>query len=64
MFHVIVQARMGSTRLPGKTLKNYKGITPLNILVRKLKKINKISKIIIATTKLKEDNIFNNKLTQ
>ncbi len=58
MFHVIVQARMGSTRLPGKTLKNYKGITPLNILVRKLKKINKISKIIIATTKLKEDNIF------
>ena len=58
MFHAIVQARMGSKRLPGKTLKNYKGITPLGILVGRLKKINKISKIIIATTRLKKDNIF------
>ena len=58
MFHAIIQARMGSTRLPGKVLKKYKDKTPLCILIDRLKKIEKINKIIISTTNLKEDNVF------
>ena len=57
MFHVIIQARMGSRRLPGKSLRVYKNITPLEVLCKRLKKIKEISKIIIATTKKKEDDI-------
>ena len=60
MFHAIIQARMGSTRLPGKVLKKYKEKTPLCILIERLKKIKKIKKIIISTTNLKEDCIFKN----
>ena len=60
MFHAIIQARMGSTRLPRKVLKKYKEKTPLCILIERLKKIKKIKKIIISTTNLKEDCIFKN----
>ena len=49
---------MGSSRMPGKVLRSYKNITPLCILIRKLKKTKKISKIILATTNLKKDDIF------
>ncbi|OUW57830.1 MAG: hypothetical protein CBD57_04140 [Candidatus Pelagibacter sp. TMED197] len=56
MFHAIIQARMGSKRLPGKSLKNYKKISPLEILCKRLKKIKKVSKIIVATTKEKKDD--------
>ena len=58
MFHVIIQSRMGSSRLPGKVLMAYKNTTPLCILIKKLKRIKRISKIIIATTKLKKDDVF------
>ena len=58
MFHVIIQARMGSTRLPGKALKTHKKISPLDILISRLEKIEDISKIIIATTKQPKDDIF------
>jgi spore coat polysaccharide biosynthesis protein SpsF len=56
MFHAIIQARMGSKRLPGKVLRAYKNLTPLEILCKRLKKIKKISKIIVATTKEKKDD--------
>ena len=36
-FAIIIQARLGSTRLPGKVLKNYKGYSILNVLVERLK---------------------------
>lgn len=49
---------MGSKRLPGKSLMNYKNITPLEVLVKRIKKIKKINQIIIATTNLKKDKIF------
>ncbi len=58
MYHLIIQARMGSSRLPGKSLKKFMGITPLETLVKRLKGIKEIKKIIIATTNLKEDRIF------
>ena len=60
MFHVIIQARMGSSRLPGKVLKSYDNINSLDIIIEKLKNIKEINKIILATTKKKEDYIFYN----
>ena len=58
MYDVIIQARMGSKRLPGKTLMKFKGITPLEVLVNRVKKIKNIKNIVIATTKLRKDDIF------
>jgi|TARA_B110000037_G_C16970543_1_gene444840 spore coat polysaccharide biosynthesis protein SpsF len=58
VFHVIIQARIGSSRLPGKVLKTHNNINSLDIIIKKLKKIKKITKIILATTKNTEDKIF------
>lgn len=55
-FGIIIQARMGSKRLPGKVLKAYKEISPLKLLIDRLGafKFNK-KNIIVATTKKKEE---------
>jgi spore coat polysaccharide biosynthesis protein SpsF len=50
MITAIIQARMGSTRLPGKVLKKIKGKTLLEILVERLRQAKKIDQIIIATS--------------
>lgn len=60
MYDVIIQARMGSKRLPGKTLMKFEGITPLEVLVNRIKKIKGLKNIIIATTKLNKDDVFFN----
>ena len=55
----IIQARISSTRVPGKILKELpygSGITVLKQVVNRLKKSKKLNEIIIATTKEKEDN--------
>ena len=55
----IIQARISSTRLPGKVLKELpfnSGITCLEQVIRRLKKSKKIDDIVIATTEDKEDN--------
>lgn len=46
----IIQARMGSTRLPGKVLKQVKGRSLLSYLLERVKKAKKIDKIVVATT--------------
>ena len=46
-FAVIIQARMGSNRLKGKVLMEVKNKSFLEILINRLKKSNKISKIIM-----------------
>ena len=46
----IVQARMGSTRLPGKVLKNIEGETMLARVVQRLSRSRLIDEILIATT--------------
>lgn len=46
----IVQARMGSTRLPGKVLKKICGKTVLEHDIERLRMIKNIDEIIIATT--------------
>ena len=53
---VIIQARIGSTRLKGKVLKKHRGLTPLKIMTERLKHCKKIKDVIICTTRLLEDN--------
>lgn len=54
----IIQARMGSNRLPGKVLKKIKGdVTILDSVINQLKFSKLIKKIVVATTTLKEDDL-------
>jgi len=55
-FDTIIQARMNSSRLPNKVLLNYKNLTPLFVLIKRLKKSRYLKRIIIATTKKKSDD--------
>jgi spore coat polysaccharide biosynthesis protein SpsF (cytidylyltransferase family)/predicted dehydrogenase len=47
---IIVQARMGSTRLPGKVLMKAAGKTMLEVLVERLRRAKLAGPIVIATT--------------
>ena len=53
----IIEARMTSSRLPGKVLKKVMGKPLLYYLVKRVKKSNFIDKIILATTKNNEDDV-------
>ena len=58
MIGCIIQARMGSTRLPGKTLKLINGKIPmLKFQLNQLKFSKYIEKIIIATTTFEMDDV-------
>ena len=52
----IIQARMGSTRLPGKVLKKMGDKTILQHLVDRIRPAKKLDEIVIATTTKKEDD--------
>ena len=52
-----VEARMRSSRLPGKVLKEVNGKTLIEILFHRLSKSKKIDKIILATAENKENDI-------
>ena len=55
-----IEARMGSSRLPGKVLKEFGNETALSLLVKRLKKCQNIDDIIIATsTEEKDEPIVN-----
>jgi glutamate-1-semialdehyde 2,1-aminomutase len=51
----IVQARMGSTRLPKKVLKEIVGRPMISLLLERLSKATQIDEIILATTDQKDD---------
>jgi len=54
----IIQARMGSTRLPGKVLKELEaGKTCLDYVIQQLQDVLDIKNIVIATTNLEEDGV-------
>jgi len=53
----IIQARMGSTRLPGKVMRNVAGKTILQHVVDRLSPSKTIGKIIVATTVNPEDDV-------
>ncbi|WP_213519771.1 cytidylyltransferase domain-containing protein [Paenibacillus montaniterrae] len=53
---VIIQARMGSKRLPGKVLKKLGSTDALNYCVKRCSKIKGVSDVIIATSNLSQDD--------
>ncbi len=63
MIGCIIQARMGSSRLPGKVMeKIFEKHTVLDFVLKQLSFSKKIEKIIVATTNLKEDDVICNYL--
>jgi len=54
---LITQARLGSSRLPGKVLKKIGEKSLIQIHLERLKKCKNVSEIIVATTIKEEDNI-------
>lgn len=58
MIGCIVQARMGSSRLPGKVMQKIdNNYTVLDYVIKQLKSSKKIERILVATTILDEDDI-------
>ncbi len=54
---MIIQARMSSTRLPGKTLKKILGKPMIFRILERVKRCQKLDKIIVAIPKSKKDDI-------
>jgi len=54
---VIIQARMGSKRLPGKVLKPFAGEPMLGYMLRRLTRLEHDAKIVIATSVENRDNV-------
>lgn len=52
---IIVQARMGASRLPGKPLKKSLGKTLFSYLLERLKRSKEASSLIVATTRSPKD---------
>lgn len=51
----IIQARMGSTRLPGKVVREIAGETMLSHVVRRTHQAKLVSKVVVATTESPEE---------
>lgn len=56
MTGIIIQARMGSKRLPGKILMNFEGKTLLEHILTRLTRLKNPSDIVIATSDLEQDD--------
>lgn len=54
---IVIQARMGSTRLPGKVLMPLGKHTVLDYVVSRCKKVDSCNRVIVATSTLVEDDI-------
>jgi len=54
--NISIEARMTSSRLPGKVLKKINGIPNLEVMIRRIKCLKDIDSIIIATTINSEDD--------
>jgi len=52
---IMVQARMGSTRLPDKVMKKIVGIPSIGIILKRLKRSKEADKVIVATSKNKNN---------
>jgi len=58
MIGCIIQARMGSSRLPGKVMQKIdNNYTVIDYVIKQLKSSKKIEKILVATTNLTEDDV-------
>ena len=58
----IIQARLGSTRLPGKIFKSIKGNKIIYLLYKRMKKSKLIDKIVVAIPNTKKDDLLYNYL--
>lgn len=56
----IIQARMGSTRLSGKVMKEIKGQSILQHVIERVRQSKLVDEIVIATTVHKQDNVIEN----
>lgn len=56
-FVAIIEARMTSSRLPGKVMLPIGGKPALEVLVNRLKRSRKLDKIVVATTTNKDDDV-------
>lgn len=54
---IIIQARTGSKRLPGKVLKKINGKTIIQILIEKAMQVKNIDEVIVATSNKPSDDI-------
>ena len=54
---LIIQARMGSTRLPGKSTLNLGGKPLIGWVIHRLKKTSQVDKIVLSTTTKTEEDI-------
>jgi len=52
----IIQARIGSSRFPGKMTKKIANLMIIDWVIKRVKKSKKLKKIILATSKLKADD--------
>ena len=57
MVVAIIQARMGSTRLPGKILMDIGGETMLARVVRRVQRATMLDQVVVATTFLPSDDV-------
>ena len=55
MTHAILQARMSSTRLPGKVLKPILGRPMIALLIERLRRCRRIDRLIVATSTRPDD---------
>lgn len=53
----IIQARMGSSRLPGKVLRDLRGATMLARGIERLRRARTLDNIVVATTTGQEDDV-------
>ena len=60
MIVAIIQARFGSTRLPGKILMEINNKSILNYVINQVQHSKKVDKIVVATTKKTQDDIIVN----
>ena len=54
---LIIQARMGSSRLPGKVMLKLFGKTVLGHVIERCRAIPSVNKVIVASTDREEDNV-------
>jgi spore coat polysaccharide biosynthesis protein SpsF len=60
MIIAIIQARMGSSRLPNKSLMDIDGKTALEFMIDRVRKSDLIDDIVVATTINQEDDVIAN----